>query len=207
VSWKAVSPALTKPGTTASTAYLSWIGVLPNLINGKEVLYVGASDGRISVSTNVDGSGIATWTAIDKAPLPNRAVTEVVPVGSDPTGNTVYATFSGFNGATPTTPGHVFKTVNGLGGAAWTDISGDLPDIPVNAIAVDTANDHGATVTALYVGTDVGVFESLDGGGHWRRLSKGMPNVAVFGLAIDSNRRLVAATHGRGMFQLNRPRN
>ena len=58
-------------------------------------------------------------------------------------------------------------------------------------------------VTAVYVGTDVGVFESLDGGAHWRRLSKGMPNVAVFGLAI-SRGRLVAATHGRGMFELNK---
>jgi hypothetical protein len=213
-SWKAVSPVLTKPivpvppsTSTVSSAYVSWIGVLPTLVNGKEVLYTGASDGRISVSSGIDGSGVAAWTAIDKAPLPNRAVTQVLPVASDPSGNTVYATFSGFNGATPTTPGHVFTSVNGLGAATWTDISGDLPDIPVNAIAVDQTKDHGRAVTALYVGTDVGVFESLDGGAHWRRLSKGMPNVAVFGLAIDSNRRLVAATHGRGMFELNRPRN
>jgi len=210
VSWKAVSPALTKPPVppaTSTDAYLTWIGVLPNLVNGKEVVYTGASDGRVSVSSNVDGSGIAAWTVIDKAPLPNRAVTQVLPVGSDPTGNTVYVTFSGFNGSTPATPGHVFMSANGLGSATWVDISGDLPDIPVNAIAVDQAKDKGRTVTALYVGTDVGVFESLDGGAHWRRLSKGMPNVAVFGLAIDSNRRLVAATHGRGMFELNRPRN
>jgi hypothetical protein len=59
-------------------------------------------------------------------------------------------------------------------------------------------------VTALYVGTDVGVFESLDGGAHWRRLSRGMPNVTVFGLARDRNGRLVAATHGRGMFELSK---
>jgi len=204
-SWTAVSPVLTKPPvppSTVSNAYVSWIGVVPALIGGKEVLYAGASDGRISVSSTVDGSGVAAWTVIDKAPLPNRAVTQVLPLSSDRTGNTVFATFSGFNGATPSAPGHVFKSTNGLGGATWTDISGDLPDIPVNAIAVNETTERGRPLTALYVGTDVGVFESLDGGVHWRRLSKGMPNVAVFGLANDGRGRLVAATHGRGMFQL-----
>jgi photosystem II stability/assembly factor-like uncharacterized protein len=201
-SWTAVSPALTKVAT--SGAYVSWIGVVPTLINGKEVLYAGASDGRVSVSATVDGSGVAAWTVIDKAPLPNRAVTQILPSASDPTGNTVYATYSGFNAATPTTPGHVFKSMNGLGGAAWSDISGDLPDIPVNAIAIDETKENGQPLTALYVGTDVGVFESLDGGSHWRRLSRGMPNVAVFGLARDPNGGLVAATHGRGMFELSK---
>jgi photosystem II stability/assembly factor-like uncharacterized protein len=205
VSWTAVSPDLTKPANPPSGAYVSWIGVLPTLINGKEVLYAGASDGRVSVSATVDGSGIATWVAIDKAPLPNRAVTQIVPLPTDKTGNTVFATFSGFNGSTPTTPGHVFMSTNGLSGAAWTDISGDLPDVPVNTIALDEQKVKGDKIVALYVGTDVGVFESLDGGHHWRRLSKGMPNVAVFGLAIDTNGHLVAATHGRGMFDLKRP--
>jgi photosystem II stability/assembly factor-like uncharacterized protein len=200
-----VSPALTKPATPPSSAYVSWIGVLPTLVNGKEVLYAGASDGRVSVSSTVDGSGIATWTAIDKAPLPNRAVTQVVPLASDKTGNTVFATFSGFNGATPTTPGHLFMSTNGLAGATWTDISGDLPDVPVNTLALDEIKVKGDRIVALYAGTDVGVFESLDGGSHWRRLSKGMPNVAVFGLAIDSDGHLVAATHGRGMFELKKP--
>ena len=210
-SWTAVSPVLTKPivpvppsTSTVSSAYVSWIGVLPTLVNGRELLYAGASDGRISVSTTVDGSAVAAWTAIDKAPLPNRAVTQVLPDAADATGNTVYATFSGFNDATPTTPGHVFLSTNGLGAATWTDISGDLPDIPVNAIAVDQTKDQGQPITALYVGTDVGVFESLDGGAHWRRLSRGMPNVAVFALATNRNGRLVAATHGRGMFELSK---
>jgi photosystem II stability/assembly factor-like uncharacterized protein len=150
------------------------------------------------VSSNVTGAGVATWTAIDKPPLPNRAVTQVLPAARDATGNTVYATFSGFNGATPATPGHVFTSTDGLGAAAWTDISGDLPDVPANAIVID-ARTH-----AIYVGTDIGVFETFDGGAHWRQLTRGMPNVAVFGLAIDKNGRVVAATHGRGMFELSK---
>src|SRR5262249_3758800 len=127
-SWTAVSPPLTK----AAGNYISWIGVLPRLVGGKEVVYTGSSDGRIAAGSNVTGAGMATWTVIDKAPLPNRAVSDVLAVDSDPTGNTVFATFSGFNGATPTTPGHVFVSTNGLGAATWTDISGDLPDVPAN---------------------------------------------------------------------------
>jgi hypothetical protein len=191
-SWTPVSPALTK--TTGP--YLSWIGVLPTLVDGKEVLYTGASDGRIAVSKNVDGSGVATWTVLDKAPLPNRAVTQVLPFAGDVTGNTAFATFSGFNGATPAQPGHVFKTTDGLTIGSWTNISGDLPDVPVNAIAVD------AKTNTIYVGTDIGVFQTLDGGSHWTDIDNGLPNVAVFGLAIDKSGRLVAATHGRGMFEL-----
>jgi hypothetical protein len=207
VSWKAVSPVLTKPPvppSTTSNAYVSWIGVLPRLVGGKEVLYTGASDGRVSVSANVDGSGVALWTAIDKAPLPNRAVTQVLPLAGDATGNTVYATFSGFNGATPATPGHVFISTNALGAATWTDISGDLPDVPANAIVVDYNNRHKRDT--IFVGTDIGVFETVDGGVHWRHLTKGMPNVAVFGMASDKDGRIVAATHGRGMFELLRGR-
>jgi hypothetical protein len=190
-SWTRVSDALTKGGG----AYLSWIGVFPGLVNGKEVIYTGASDGRISASATVDGTGVATWTTIDKAPLPNRAVSQVLADANDRTGNTVYATFSGFNGSTPTTPGHVFVSRNGLGAATWTNISGDLPDIPANAIAVDGTG-------AVYVGTDIGVFRTTDGGAHWTQLNNGLPNVAVFGLAMDRTGKLVAATHGRGMFEL-----
>ena len=194
-SWKAVSPALTKGGG----AYLSWMGVLPNLVGGKEVLYTGASDGRIAASAAVGGSGAAAWKILDNATTPNRAVTGIAVAASDPTGNTAYVTFSGFNGNTPPTPGHVFVTRNGLSGAAtWTDISGDLPDIPLNGVIFDPARKP-----AIYVASDIGVFRSRDGGKHWKLLSKGLPFVTVFGLERNaSTGQIVASTHGRGMFEL-----
>ena len=203
-SWTAASPVLTKfPGfcnsLTTVCPYLGWIGVLPNLVNGKEVLYTGASDGRIAASANVDGSGVAAWTILDNATTPNRAVTGIAVDGSDPTGNTAYVSFSGFNGNTPPTPGHVFVTRNGLSGAAtWIDISGDLPDIPINAVILDPAKKP-----AIYVASDIGVFRSRDGGRHWKLLSKGLPFVTVFGLERNaSTGQIVASTHGRGMFEL-----
>jgi hypothetical protein len=199
-SWTAVSPVLTEGGA----AFLSAIGVLPNLVGGNEVIYTGASDGRIAASNTVNGGGVATWLVLTPNAggpvIPNRFVTEIEVLRTDLTGNTAYATFSGFNASTAATPGHVFKTTNGLSGTAtWTNVSGDLPDVPANAIAID----YLTTPPTLYVGTDIGVFRSTNDGVNWVYLSAGHPVVAVFGLdKSPTTGQLVSATHGRGMFQL-----
>jgi hypothetical protein len=205
-SWTVKSPALVSSASFAD--FLSAIGVLPVLVGGKEVLYVGAADGRVSVSSNVDSSGtLATWSAFNggcpgtpAAPLPCRFVTDINVPATDATGNTAYAAFSGFNVNTPGQPGHLFRTVNGLSGSpTWANISGDLPDTPVNAIVVDPS--HSPNV--LYVGTDIGVFQSLDDGVHWNYLSTGHPVVSVFGLERNARTgQIISSTHGRGMFQL-----
>ena len=196
-SWTVKSPAL-----AGASAFLSAIGVLPNLIAGKEVIYTGASDGRISVASNVDGTGgVATWTTISgAAPLPVRFVTEIEVDSGDATGNTALVAFSGFNVNTPTRPGHVFRTINGLSGSAtWTDVSGDLPDLPVNALAIDPTK----TPHVLYAGTDIGVFQSVNNGTNWIYLSNGHPVVSVFGLDRNPGTgQIVSSTHGRGMFEL-----
>ena len=200
-AWTAVSADITR---NDGVDFLSAVVSFPGTIGGKEVIYAGSSEGSIHVSAAVDptcappGPCVVAWTAIDDpSTLPNRFVTEMELSTSDGTGNTVYATFSGFNVNTPARPGHVFKTTNGLSGAVtWTDISGDLPDVPVNCIALDP----GGT---LYVGTDIGVFQSVDGGTHWDFDNDSFPTVAVFGLDRNPNTgQIVAATHGRGMFQL-----
>jgi hypothetical protein len=200
-SWTVKSPAL-------ASGFVSAIGALPVLVAGKEVVYTGGADGRLSVSSNVDASAsVATWSAFNGAcpgtpapPLPCRFVTDIQVPGNDPTGNTAYASFSGFNVNTPGQPGHLFRTINGLGGSpTWTNLSGDLPDIPVNSVTVDPTR----TPNILYVGTDIGVFQSLDDGAHWSYLSSGHPVVSVFGLDRNpTTGQIVSSTHGRGMFQL-----
>jgi hypothetical protein len=98
-------------------------------------------------------------------------------------------------------PGHIFHTTNALNGlaATWTDISANLPDIPVNAITIDPTT----TPATLYIGTDIGVFRSENDGTSWEYINNGHPNVAVFGLERNpSTGQILSATHGRGMFEL-----
>ena len=183
-SWTAVSPSLTNGG------FVSAIGVFNGTVAGEEVVYAEAL-GEVSVSFDVPPAGAGTWTDIS-AGLPLRFVSEIEVDSADLTGQTAYATFSGFNANTPATPGHVFKTTNG---ATWTDISGDLPDISTTCIALKGSS--------IYVGTDIGVFQSDDGGTTWVFLDNGLPHVAVFGLDRNlATGDIVASTHGRGMFQL-----
>jgi ligand-binding sensor domain-containing protein len=55
----------------------------------------------------------------------------------------------------------------------------------------------------IFVGTDVGVFYSKNGGANWTSLMNGLPTVAVLGLTYDqSTQTLWASTHGRGVWQL-----
>lgn len=201
-AWTAVSGDITRNN---GADYLTAVASFPGTISGKEVVYTGSSEGSIQVSSTVDpsclppGPCVVTWTPIDDpGALPARFVSEIEVDATDVTGNTAYATFSGFNVNTPTRSGHVFVTTNGLSGAAtWTDISGDLPDVPVSCIALDPVNG------VIYIGTDIGVFQSTNGGAHWDYDNDSFPTVAVFGLDRNPNTgQIVAATHGRGMFQL-----
>jgi photosystem II stability/assembly factor-like uncharacterized protein len=91
--------------------------------------------------------------------------------------------------------GHVYQTTDG--GQNWADISGDLPDLPAYALALD-----GRTAT-LYVGNDSGVYASTDGGSHWVRYQTGLPNVQVNDLELNPSLNILAAgTHGRGVWQI-----
>ncbi len=199
-AWGAVSADITM---NDGVDFLSAVAAFPGTIAGKEVVYTGSSEGRIEVSTTVDpacpttSNCVTTWSVIDNpAVLPGRFVTQLVLAAADATANTAYATFSGFNANTPSRPGHVFKTTNGLSGSpTWTDITGDLPDVPANCIALDPSG-------TIYLGTDIGVFQSSNGGTNWTYDNDTFPTVAVFGLERNPNTgQLVAATHGRGMYQ------
>jgi photosystem II stability/assembly factor-like uncharacterized protein len=93
--------------------------------------------------------------------------------------------------------GHVFRTEDG--GQNWADISGDLPDLPANTLALDPR----VIPNVLYVGTDDGVYASSDLGAHWTRFGAGLPQVQVVDLKLNlSLNILAAATHGRGVWEI-----
>ena len=83
-------------------------------------------------------------------------------------------------------------------GESWTSIVGDLPAESVNVIQEDPE-----LADVLYVGTDLGVFVSGDGGGHWHSLSTQLPTTPVHDLDIHPREgELVIGTHGRSVFVL-----
>jgi photosystem II stability/assembly factor-like uncharacterized protein len=111
-----------------------------------DFIYLGSQCGSVYVSTN-STSASPVWVN-QSTGLPNRDLISVV---ADPvSASTAYATFSGFTFGSDQL-GHVFKTTNS--GVSWADISGNLPNIPANHLAVDP--DLPGT---LYLATDVGVF-------------------------------------------------
>jgi hypothetical protein len=175
-SWTLISPDL-----TGGNGRVSAIAPAPA---DPAVIYVGTSDGLVQFTAN----GGTTWTPRSLPTSGARYVQDIAVDPRDPL--TAYVVVSGF--LTP----HVFRTTNG--GATFANVSGSLPDTPVNAVVVDPTSR--ATVV---IGTDLGAYLSADSGTTWTPLTSGMPNVAVFALEYNANTgTLIAATHGRGMFQL-----
>ncbi|MDR3690176.1 MAG: hypothetical protein P4L46_12405 [Fimbriimonas sp.] len=157
-----------------------------------DVIWVGQNDGVISMTTNGTGAN-PTWTTISSGnPIPSRYVTRIL---IDPdNSNIVYATLGGFSS------NDIWKTTNG--GSTWVSITGSgsaaLPQVPVRAIA----RQPGAPNT-LYVGTEIGIFTTADGGQTWSASNSLTANVSVDDLEYMNNSNiLLAGTHGRGVWLL-----
>jgi hypothetical protein len=91
----------------------------------------------------------------------------------------------------------VFKTTDY--GHTWANIGKPLP--PNQSVHVLVADRTNAEL--LFLGTEFGVFATLDGGTAWRPLMNGMPTVAVHDLVIHPrDNDLIAGTHGRGLYIL-----
>jgi hypothetical protein len=121
----------------------------------------------------------------------------------DPTGNTAYISFSGYEAYTPGQSGHVFKAVYNpaTGTATWTDLSGNLGDLPITDVELD------APTGDLYASYDWGVLRLPAGGTNWVDADRGLPEVAIYELSQanipgTSKRVIYAATHGRGGYRL-----
>ncbi len=156
------------------------------------LIYAGSAAGEVYRLTRKGKN----WTAkpIHASPLPRRWIWEIASLPGNP--DTIVLVMSGFDSP------HVWRgTVAPGGSASWADISGvaptAVPNVPVNALCIDRHD-----VRLMYVGTDVGVFRTVDGGAHWAPFSDGLPNTAVYDLKLhDPARLLRAATHGRGLWE------
>ena len=167
-------------------ARISAIAISPQDDN---IRLVGTTAGGIYLST---APGSTTMTNIT-GPIPSRYVGRVA---IDPSNaNVAYVALNGFGLANGQ---HVWKTTNLLSGApTWVASGFGVPDVPCNTFAIDPQNTN-----TLFVGTDIGVFRSIDGGTSWEPFSDGLPRVAVFGMEFHRTERLLRiSTHGRGIYE------
>lgn len=150
------------------------------------LIYVGSDDGLIHVTP--DGGN--TWNRISDS-LPQDMWVSRVDASSHEESR-VYATLNGYRW--DHFDAYVYASDDY--GATWTRIATDLPLEPVNVIVEDPENED-----VLYIGTDHGLYVSLDRGQTTMAMHGGMPNAPVHDLKIQVEAKdLVVGTHGRSIF-------
>ena len=196
--WQTLSPDLTRglPGTISvlaeSQLYASqlWAGTDDGKIHFSDdggVTWRDVTE-KLTVSPEVSGAGETAGTP------PARTISRIEPSHFDE--RTVYVTIDRHRNDDYRP--YVFKSTNR--GETWKDITSNLPSNgSVHVIREDRKNRN-----LLFVGTEFGLFVSLDVGEHWEQLKGGLPTVAVYDCVIHPrDQDLVIATHGRGMYVVN----
>ena len=130
-----------------------------------------------------DGSGKTFWVGSQATTIFDSTDSTVTPV------------------PVPDSYGHLFKTADS--GQTWTPVTGGgtLPNVPVVAVKFDPGDPTGKMV---YVGTDLGLYVTRDGGASFYR-DPGLPMVRVNDICVSpTSRNVTVATFGRGFWQINR---
>lgn len=202
-SWEIISPDLTTqdpkkidrdtggltPDVTGAENHCAVVVISESPLT-PDLIWAGTDDGNVQITKNRGQS----WTNV-------RANFKGVPDGiwvsrveaSHFHEGTCYVTFDGHR-SDNFTP-WVFKTTDF--GKTWTNISNNLPDGQVTyVIREDPINRN-----LLFVGTEFGLFVSLDGGGNWERFMNNLPTVAVHDIIIHPlYKDIIIGTHGRGIW-------
>jgi hypothetical protein len=172
-----------------------------NYVNS-DLIYVGTNHGKV-FRLNRYGN-IWKTTSLHDSPLPSLYIWDIIESPNDV--NTVIVVMGGI-GSFKKPLSHIWKGKAGSDWpASWTDISGNkngrLPDIPINSIVIDPDNSQN-----IYIGTDIGVFRTIDYGKTWKPFSRGLPKCAVFDMYLykqqqqQQEKLLRIITHGRGMWE------
>ena len=184
----AISPDLTHGGKKGDVAYgtLTAISESPKQFG---LLYVGSDDGLIHRSEDAG----ANWEVISSNLPQNLWVTNVSAGKHDV--DVVYATLNGYRN--DDFSAYVYRSADR--GNTWEKIGANLPAEAVNVILEDPSNAN-----LLFVGTDHGLYASMDGGAKFTAMNNGLPSVAVHALAIQPKAKdLIVGTHGRSLYRAN----
>ena len=147
-------------------------------------ILVGRQDGRIFSIDRADG----TWDEARGIGRPRHAYLSDLLVQPGPA--RIWATYSAIGGA------HVFASTDG--GKTWDDKTNDLPDVPVSAIEADPLAPN-----RIWLATDLGVFQSMDGGASWSEFGQGLPRALAVDLVFHTRLRLLrVGTRSRGVWEI-----
>lgn len=154
----------------------------------EDVIWVGTDDGNVQITKN----GGKSWTnVVENIPgLPaNTWVSHIEASVHDK--KTAYATFEGHTSGDM--KAYVYKTSDY--GKTWTPLHKDNIEGFARNIQEDTVNPD-----LLFLGTEFGLYVSLNGGESWQRFTNNMPATAVHYIALQQQTNdLVLGTHGRGV--------
>ncbi|OIJ91748.1 glycosyl hydrolase [Streptomyces sp. MUSC 14] len=172
----------TAVASSGGTVYVGWCGPCNN-----------QSFTRGIAVGNADGTGWHQLNLPVAGTLPNRYISgfEIDPADAQH----VYVAINGFSRRFTEGPGagvgHIFESKDG--GASWTDISANLPDVPADTVKL---LPNGG----LALGTDLATFYRPAGASNWQVLGHNLPTTAVMQLRLGPDGKLYAATHGRGIW-------
>jgi len=153
------------------------------------LIYVGTDDGLIHVTKD----GGYQWQQITNGLPKDMWVTRVWASAHDE--GTVYAALNGYRWDDFSAYLYVSKDY----GTTWQSISSNLPTEPINTVKEDAVNPN-----ILYVGTDNGLYISLDNGGNYMLMDNDLPAVAVHDLVVHpTTKDLLVGTHGRSIYRAN----
>ena len=177
--------SFTQVNVTALNGTVTAVKVSPNTSNR---VFFGSGSGRVVRVDGANGPGAPTATDISTG-LPAAYVSCVeVQTGND---NHLLATFSNYG------VNSIWESADG--GSSWTSVEGNLPDMPVRWALFNPNNSDQAIIA-----TELGVWSTDDLNGAstvWGASNSGLANVRVDMLQLrTSDKLVVAATHGRGLF-------
>jgi photosystem II stability/assembly factor-like uncharacterized protein len=199
--WTVISPDLTRndkskqqssggPITQDNTSveyYDTIFAIAPSPVQDG-LIWVGSDDGLVHLTRD----GGKHWSDVTPKSLPEWSEISLI----DPSPHEAGVAYMAVDRhASDDFRPYIFKTDNF--GKTWTSITSGLPENTyVHAVREDPVKKG-----LLFAGTEMGVYVSLDDGGHWQSLQLNLPAAPIYDLAVHGND-LIVATHGRAFWIL-----
>ncbi len=173
---------------TAAENYTTIVSIAPSTLE-QGVLWVGSDDGRVHVTRD----GGENWTRIDEKARGVAAGAWVPMIAPSPhQAGTAFVVFDDHRRSDMST--YVYRVDDY--GKRWKR----LPTQDLNGYALSVLQDMDDP-DLLFVGTEFGLYFSVDGGSQWTRFKAGLPTVSVMDMAIQPRENdLVLGTHGRAAY-------